>query len=320
MKTLKITTNSTILEGTSFNVFCKKEFLRQQSADYGWIHNDEYLIPYYIKRKYIFNSVVFTSDAISLKPANNKVKKQLFLDSIINELPELLKVDSISCSPSYVLFDQYPMKSNFCEFGSYRIDLSQSEEDLFQNLNPKNRSRIRKSKRDGVTVNFDRKQLKICFDIINSSLKSQGLYFMSFDELNSLQNSMDENFICSVSYKNNTPQSAALIFWNNLTGYYVYGGNTIGAYNGSMNILQWETILLMKSLNVKYYDFVGARLNVKKDSKLDKIQDFKRKFGSNLTKGYLWKHDFNYIKVNLYKILIFLKSRTFPKDIVDEEN
>ena len=155
MTALKITTRSSILNNTKFNIFCSEPFLNQQSSEYGWIYNDLFLIPFYINRKYIFKSLVFTSDAISLVSSINEDEKQLFLDSIINEIPKLVKVDSILCPPSYVLFDHCPKGSKFCEFGSYRIDLSNSEDDLFSNLHSKHRNVIRKEQLKITNFSYD---------------------------------------------------------------------------------------------------------------------------------------------------------------------
>ena len=132
-------------------------------------------------------------------------------------------------------------------------------------------------------------------------------------------NSPNFNIICAVSLKNNIIQGGALIPWNKNCGYYLYGGSINKPHAGSMNHLQWEIILKLKHLEVSHYDFVGARLNPKKGSKLEGIQRFKSRFGSELSLSYLWKYDYNKFKKLLYTTSFFLKSRKFQKDIVDEE-
>ncbi len=320
MTTFKITTKSSILNNTKFNIFSTEHFLSQQSSEYGWIHNDLFLIPFYINRKYIFKSLVFTSDAISLASSINEDEKQLFLDSIINEIPKLVKVDSILCPPSYVLFDHCPKGSKFCEFGSYRIDLSNSEDDLFSNLHSKHRNVIRKAIKDGVEIHFGKKHLKQCYDVIYNTHNRQKLFFPTFNEIKKLYNSLGYNLICAVSYKNNIIQGGALIPWNENYGYYLFGGSIEKPFTGSMNYLQWEVILKLKNLKVAQYDFVGARLNPKKGSKIEGIQRFKHRFGSELHKGYLWKHDYFKTKRVLYNMLVFLKNKSFPHDIIADEN
>jgi lipid II:glycine glycyltransferase (peptidoglycan interpeptide bridge formation enzyme) len=79
----------------------------------------------------------------------------------------------------------------------------------------------------------------------------------------------------------------------------------------------------MKTKGVKEYDFVGARLSDITNTKLEGIQNFKKRFGSELVKGYLWKLDIDKTKCKTYdsllKIKCKLKGTKFPKDIIDQE-
>ena len=121
MINLKQTKSKDILKGTSFNVFCTEQFLSSQSNEFGWIYNDEFLIPFYLKKKYIFTYITFTSDAISLTNQIEKERKESFLNSIISDLPKLLKIDFILCPPTFVLFEFAPLKSKSCSFGSEKF-------------------------------------------------------------------------------------------------------------------------------------------------------------------------------------------------------
>ena len=320
MAKLKETKSDDITRNSNFNVFCSKAILSSQSNNFGYIYNENYFIPYYIKEKLIFRSIIFTSDAVSLKKNQNSESKKKFLNTLIIETKELLKVDFIACPPSFVLFESAPNKSINCAFGSYKMNLKKNESELFKNLHSKHRNVIRKSIKDGIEIHFGKKYFKQCYDVIFQTHKRQNIFFPSFDEMKKFFNSPNFNIICAVSLKNNIIQGGALIPWNKNCGYYLYGGSINKPHAGSMNHLQWEIILKLKHLEVSQYDFVGARLNPKKGSKLEGIQRFKSRFGSELNTGYLWKYDYNKFKKLLYTTLIFLKSRKFPKDIVDEEN
>ena len=91
-----------------------------------------------------------------------------------------------------------------------------------------------------------------------------------------------------------------------------------------MNLLQWTAILDMKRLGVNIYDFVGARISPKEGSKLETIQRFKARFGSQMKVGYLWKYPLNKFKYKTFYFLVrmhaCLKKQTYIGDIIDEEN
>lgn len=87
-----------------------------------------------------------------------------------------------------------------------------------------------------------------------------------------------------------------------------------------MNLLQWNVIKKMKENNVKFYDFMGARMNPEVGSKYEGIQRFKERFGGELKKGYLWKYSLNDFKYWLYRLLVFIYSKGhFHGDIIDQE-
>ena len=93
---------------------------------------------------------------------------------------------------------------------------------------------------------------------------------------------------------------------------------------GSHNLLQWEIVKKLKTLNVKQYDFVGARINPPKGSKIEGIQRFKSRFGTTLHQGYMWKYIFNkpmyFLYVQILKLLAFKNRSKYKGDIIDQEN
>ena len=92
-----------------------------------------------------------------------------------------------------------------------------------------------------------------------------------------------------------------------------------GVFN-AMNLLHWSAMKLMKERGVKYYDFVGARINPDEGSKYEGIQRFKSRFGGELKKGYLWKMPLNKFKYKLFCWLVAAKQgRNYCGDVIDQE-
>jgi aminoglycoside 3-N-acetyltransferase len=87
--------------------------------------------------------------------------------------------------------------------------------------------------------------------------------------------------------------------------------------------LNWTTIQLLKKKGVKRYDFVGARLSHIAGSKLEGIQQFKRRFGAELEEGFLWKKDLDIFDCMVFDELVRfsykLKKQSPLLDIIDEE-
>ena len=85
-------------------------------------------------------------------------------------------------------------------------------------------------------------------------------------------------------------------------------------------------MLDMKEKGVKYFSFVGCRINEDENSKFHGIQRFKERFGGELKQGYLFKLDFNPFRHCLFNFLLAFRNLikgnhkfVIQKDIIDQE-
>ena len=132
------------------------------------------------------------------------------------------------------------------------------------------------------------------------------------------------NVLCGVSYVRGKPQAGLFIPYTAYSGYYLHGAMAAKMDNpGAMDYLQWEAIRILKIKDVKQYDFVGARLSNVTGTKLEGIQNFKKKFGGELLQGHLWKMDIDAMQCKIFdgllKVNRTLKGAVKHKDIIDEE-
>lgn len=303
-------------------ILATKEYLSYKSDNYGWFLSEKFVLPFYLTNKFIFKRLFFTCDVIYLKEALLKEEK-LFLNKII-DLSKSIKVDIIDIPQSNAVFNAYPDNSTYIGFGTYKVDLSLSEEELFKNLHPKHRNVIRKAIKDNVIIKNDHKYLRECYDIIKSTYSRQNKGFISYKEFEDLKIFLKENVSFYIALKDNAIQGCAVLLWN--TGhscFYLFGGSIKSPYTGSINLLHWQAMLDMKKNNVRWYDFYGARINPEKGSKLEGIQRFKERFGGKLKTGYLWKYSIKPSKGFLFKIVFrfycLLKRRKYNPDIIDIE-
>lgn len=305
-------------------IFATEEYLLTKSDDYGWFISDNFILPYFVNKKLIFKYIVFPNEIINLQNNLDINAEKIFLDSVIKNIQSHLKyVDFVIQSPTNVVFNTYPTGSIHAPFGSYQIKLTQSEDILFANLHSKHRNVVRKAIKDGVIIEKGSSFQNDAFELVLSTMIRQKMNFTSKKLYLNEVNKIKENLEFYLAKKDGEIQGSAIIYWNENGAYYVYGGSIENPYGGSLNLMHWEIIKDMKSRNVKLYDFVGARLEPKKGSKLEGIQRFKSRFGATMKKGYLWKYPIKPLKYKLFELLkkinAKIKNRPYIGDIIDQE-
>jgi lipid II:glycine glycyltransferase (peptidoglycan interpeptide bridge formation enzyme) len=150
------------------------------------------------------------------------------------------------------------------------------------------------------------------------------MHYVSINELLKFKQNLGHNLSLYVALKNNEMQGCTVIVWSKgHSAYYLYGGSIPTPYSGSMNLLHWQTMKDMKNEGVRYYDFVGARLEPVSGSKLETIQRFKSKFGGTMKKGYLWKFPLKCWKYRLFKRTMLayamIRRLDYRGDVIDQE-
>lgn len=231
--------------------------------------------------------------------------------SFLNKAVELLKKEyhaaiimSLNTSPMIA----YPEKALYCKFGSYILDLSPSEEDLFKDLHSKHRNVIKKAMKDGVEITCGQENIDDCVSLIAETYVRQGKSASNESYYRNLA-VLGDNCDYWVARLDGKVQGCAIILWDKDTAYYMHGGSCNHPHSGAMNLLQWEVIRKMKARGVKKYDFVGARASVMEGSKLEGIQRFKERFGGKLMMGYRWELDCDPVKAAIYRLMIWVKAK-----------
>ncbi|MEG0518896.1 MAG: peptidoglycan bridge formation glycyltransferase FemA/FemB family protein [Bacteroidales bacterium] len=299
------------------DVLATPGFLCSQSAkDWGYFIEGNLVLPFYIKKKFIFEYMVFPTSVYGI---NYIEEESAFLESLVRYLKKELQIDFILSQHVTALFNTYPAHSIYCRFGSYILDLSQNEEVLLTKIHSKHRNVIKKAEKDGVVISCDSKNRSRCIDLIQKTLKRQHVPLINqevWDRFNKIKN-VD---YWLAEYNGKIEGSAIILWGENNKAYYMYGGSSVKPHAGAMNLLHWEAIKKMKERNVLYYDFVGARINPKEGSKYEGIQRFKSRFGGDLQEGYLWKYILNKFKYRLFCFLLFARSMgKYTGDIIDQE-
>ena len=217
-----------------------------------------------------------------------------------------------------------PDNATSCPFGTYILNLeNHTEDELFNNLHPKRRNSVRVAEKNELTVKWTN-TVDDFYTLYEDTMKRAGMFCEPYEYFKQMIALLGEQqVLCGVSYFKNRPQAALCVPFSRYSAYYMHGATSDNHEAGAMDFLQWEAIKILKAKGVKQYNFVGARLSDISGTKLDGIQNFKKRFGGELERGYLWKMDLNKFQCFLYDSLLsfklILKGKRRMKDIIDEE-
>jgi hypothetical protein len=162
---------------------------------------------------------------------------------------------------------------------TYRVKLSQGEEELLLRMEPKLRNVIRKAEKDGMRCDLSSKDEDKATAMIlesNAMLGSKQQRLLK-DRLN--QASKDPNALFLKAYLGDVMKAAALVYANEGVYYYLFSGfERTQAHNGAGPFLIWEAIKKAKEAGARIFDFEG--------SMLPDIERYFRKFGGDLQPYY----------------------------------
>jgi hypothetical protein len=305
-------------------VFGTAEFLKSRSSTFGWLTDGRFVIPYIVDRRLIFRRLIFTTEPIPLAAAEPG-GYAAFINDIAAFIGKTMKVDQIAKSQANVVWSSYPVGSEHVEWGSYRLDLGRFDDDhgLMEIIHQKHRNVIRKAVKDGVQVSETSCDAAVHGCLRDTFARQGELLFPSSDYLQRLRENLGPQLLCFKAEHEGKLQGVAVIPFNQIAGYYYYGGSSEKPYAGSLNLMHYEIIKSLKRRGVRMYDFMGARIHVEKDSKFEGIQRFKSRFGGELVQGHTFRlvlKPFNYALFEIaVKAYYRVKGTRYPGEYIDQE-
>lgn len=306
-----------------FQVLAYPEYLKTLNgvADFGYFVENDVVLPFVIRKKGPFKWIQLDSP---VENSPNEEKEREFLNNVVAYVKKNLKVSHIM-STNTAIFSSYPTDSYYCKFGSYIVDLTLTEDELFKGLHSKHRNVVRKAMSDGIEIfhgqEYATDAIKIMQETFGRQNKVSGLDDSMIKRMLPLGENVDY-WVAKDSDGN--LQGSAIFLWNNgHSCYYMHGGSAAHTKPGAMNLLIWEAMKCMKERGVLVFDFVGARITTDPGSKLEGIQRFKSRFGSTLKVGYMFRvvtNKFYYTAYNIaVKSAFLLLQHKLPGDPITEE-
>ena len=306
----------------NLSIYASEPFLKTVGDEYGWLGGFDLsgcqrcILPYTIVKKAIFRMVRFRVETILLDKELTIEEEKSFLNSAV-EYFRSIGADMIIPATTNTIFKTYPDGAYAAPYGSYIIDLTQTEDVLWDNLHSKHRNVVRNAMKKKVEIVDGIAFMETAHTVIRETLKRSKLGFMSLNEFNRFVYGLNENIKIMIANYEGIAQGCAIIPYSNRSAYYLYGGSISHPLSGAMNLLQWEAIRMFRNLGVQRYDFVGVRINPAEGSKQEGLMTFKQRFGGYLAKGFMWKYSLNPFKYSVYSRAVkYLRGG----DIVDAEH
>lgn len=249
--------------------------------------------------------------------------EKIFLEKVALNAQNSGEIDRISQPVNWSLFDSLPEGAVAVRFGSFILNLRQSAAEIFSAFHSKNRNIIRRAQRQGVDILFGPDQLTAFHRLYSGTMERNGLKAESVEFFEGLLKAKGLNFLVGVAYADGRPCAAMAAPYTEFGAYYLFGGSDVsGDENGANNLLHYEAILYFKEQGCAIYDFVGARLEVHDNQRLEGIQRFKSRFGGKLVVGLIWKQDLSALRCWTYDQLLSLRLRVSgvrsKGDIIDQ--
>jgi hypothetical protein len=330
LKTINESAKSTRLKATrieinwqpELSIFASEHFLKAVGDEYGWIGGLDdssalrCVLPYTVVRKPGFRLVRFRVETIRVGEELEFEEEKSFLNSVV-EYFRSAGMDVIIPATTNTIFRTFPDGAFVAPYGSYIVDLCQSEEALWNNLHSKHRNVIRNATRKGVEIRTGMNYLDSAYEMVRDTFKRSKLGFMDYAAFKRYVLSLGEYVKIFVADYQGALQGCAVIPFSDHSAYYVYGGTMPNPITGAMNLLHWEAIRHFRAIGARRYDFVGVRINPENGSKQAGLMMFKERFGGQLAQGYLWKYSLRPLKSIAYSLAVRLLR---GGDIVDQEH
>lgn len=248
-----------------------------------------------------------------------------FCEEAIRYLTETENIHRIMQPVNYCVFQLPPGECISVPFGTYKIELTaKTPQSLLAAMQPRYRTAIAQARRMRAEVRYGRSELNAFARLHEKTMQRSNSWYETSLQIEQVLDALKDNALLATVYINNELQGGLLLHYSTFGAYYMHGASADHPEaSGAIKFLHYEVMCRLLNEGVAFYDFVGARLSGNISPKLKGIQDFKRRFGSELESGYLWKKDLNTWRCNLYDLILYwkckLKHQVFPEDIIEQE-
>ncbi|MBK6498431.1 MAG: GNAT family N-acetyltransferase [Saprospiraceae bacterium] len=246
------------------------------------------ILPYSIKRKLFFKLITMSPETsyggpFIIKSKERKTNSQIsfennILESIIKKVP---KVDFVyfQCKPdllSYLpfLWQKYIINISY----TYRIDLRLDIQLIHSQMKGSTRTDIKRCQNEDL-ITQQSKDVPSFIEFLKSSFteKSKGIPYKLEQIAKIITETINQEcgFILYCKNRENEIVAGIFVMFDKDTAYYYAGTNYVSKFgSAALSFCIWESIKLVKSKGIKYFDFEGSDIRG--------IEHYFRNFGGDL--------------------------------------
>ncbi len=289
----------------NLHVMAMEGSLKARSDLYGWFVSDKFVLPYFIDKRLIFKKMVFMTGCLNRIESVSVEDEKEFLNAVVSYVKKNMRdVDFIGKAQSVAVFNTSPDNAECVPWGTYIIDIDKSQEEILAGFESKTRQLTRKGMKQGITIETT-DDIDLIFNVIKDTFTRQNSpYMASYDYFKKLYDELGENIKLYVAKADDEIQAVYIIAFDEESAYSWYSGTASRPVKGSNNFLHYQIMVDMMKMGKKYFNLVGARLNVKSGTKYEAINKFKLGFGPKIEEGYAFRVVLRPIKYTLYNIAI----------------
>lgn len=228
------------------------------------------------------------------------------------------KIVDVILPPSH--FSVFKTIPTFCQFypmGLIVYNLVLKNDHFLEAMKPNYRNEIRKLD-NFMNLKFytETDDFEKAFNLMKSTLDLQNKSFIDFNEFKSIRDSLKGKFLLKVCEDGDKILGCALFIYDNKSAYYLYSGNEKSKeYPGINKKLLLLSFQDFKILGIKELILGGYRNPEFASKKINDIQNFKLRFGSEILIGYHFIKVINPMKYSIFNLLVKLKSKIKGKNL-----
>lgn len=185
-----------------------------------------------------------------------------------------------AAAEAHVLGRRLEARGRWFGVGTFVFDLGKSEAELFGAVAARERSKIRKSERDGIETVFSSRPSALQVDrflgLYGAMAKERGLEEVDPRRLGRMFE--DGHAVLAEAVKDGAVLTANVVYVTPEHGYYVHGAHDPSAKDPGGHLLHHRTLLHLKATGRRWYDFGMIASSDPEDG----IHRFKRAFGGVL--------------------------------------
>jgi hypothetical protein len=187
------------------------------------------------------------------------------------------------------------------DFGTYVMDLQQSEETLLANMHSKHKKNIRIANTANLTVREGLLSEQV-IDLLDQSYGREGGrdHGITQPYLDSISKYVGERLLMIGAWKEDELMGVLMAVYDQKRGYPLHAARSNQDKFGASHLLQWEMMRILKAKGVHEYDLGGARPQTD-DPRLQGIFRFKSQFGGEFEPCFYWEKVVNPLRKNAAK-------------------